>query len=443
MASERDNRVAQLERILHSQTLRRAALLKSFLRFVVLKAVDQQSDQVKESTIAIEVFGRDSGSYDPRTDPIVRVQASKLRAKLEAYYAYEGQNDRIVISLPKGHYFPAFSYNVVNHTAAAERSSESQTTDVFANQADVYAPGLKKPALKKPALIKNDRWLKPAAAGLSVLTMSLILMCVNLYSALRKSESALQIIAGDEFEREARELLWGDFLRSPQPLLLVYGHAGASSAPQSVQLTPDSESPDFYSASGEVGAIYTLGNLFWKAGQAPRVRHISQLGRDYDGDQAKRARVIVIGSEPGSFFHTNLPQATDFVFKTVEDHKGQARRAIINLRPQGSEERIFSSSSRALAGAMSTEEFGLLSLLKGRTADQKLMILAGATPLGTQAIAEYVTNPQTMRELIGRLNSSSDHSQFLLPTYYQVVLKIEINNRFPVKTDYVLHHILQ
>jgi hypothetical protein len=187
MASERDERVAQLERILHSRTLQRAALLKSFLRFVVLKAVDQQSGQIKESTIAIEVFGRDSGSYDPRTDPIVRVQARKLRAKLEEYYAYEGQNDRIVISLPKGRYFPAFSYNAVNHSAEAERHSESQPADVFANQAAVDAPALKKPGLKK-----YDRWLKPAAAGLFVSTILLILTCMYLYSALRKSESDLQ-----------------------------------------------------------------------------------------------------------------------------------------------------------------------------------------------------------------------------------------------------------
>jgi hypothetical protein len=438
MASERDERVAQLERILHSRTLQRAALLKSFLRFVVLKAVDQQSDQVKESTIAIEVFGRDSGGYDPRTDPIVRVQARKLRAKLEAYYAYEGRNDRIVISLPKGHYFPAFSYNAVNHTAAAERHSESHTTDVFASQAAVYAPELKKPALKK-----NDRWLKPAAAGLSVLTMSLILICMNLYSALRKSERALQVIASDEYEREARELLWGDFLRFPQPLLLVYAHTATSSAPQSIQVIPDSESLDFYSMAGEMGAIYTLGNLFWKVGQATRVRHISQLSHDYVGDETKSARVIIIESEPGSFFHTDLPQAPDFVFKTVEDHQGQAHRAIINLKPKGSEERIFSSAAEARAGAKSTEEYGLLCLLKGRTADQKLMILAGATSLGTQAIAEYITNPRTMRELIGHLNSSSDHSRLLLPTYYQVVLKIEIKNMALVKTDYILHHVLQ
>jgi hypothetical protein len=187
MASERDERVAQLERILHSRTLRRAALLKSFLRFVVLKAVDQQLGQIKESTIAIEVFGRHSGSYDPRTDPIVRVQARKLRAKLEAYYAYEGQNDRIVISLPKGHYLPAFSYNAVNHSAETERRSNGQSADDFRNQAAVDAA-----ASKKPGLRINDRWLKPVAAGAFALTISLILACAYLYSALQKSEDALR-----------------------------------------------------------------------------------------------------------------------------------------------------------------------------------------------------------------------------------------------------------
>ena len=64
--------------------------------------------QLKEYTIATEVFGRRS-DYDPRIDSVVRVQAGRLRTKLQEYYTAEGKNDQIVIDLPKGHYHPVFN----------------------------------------------------------------------------------------------------------------------------------------------------------------------------------------------------------------------------------------------------------------------------------------------------------------------------------------------
>src|SRR4029078_7247262 len=82
---------------------------KAFLRFVVVKALDNQDVSLKEYTIATEVFGRHS-NYDPHNDSIVRVQASRLRSKLQEYYKTEGKRDKIIIELPKGGYLPTFSY---------------------------------------------------------------------------------------------------------------------------------------------------------------------------------------------------------------------------------------------------------------------------------------------------------------------------------------------
>jgi hypothetical protein len=62
---------------------------------------------VKEYTIGVEVFGR-GDSFDPRTDTIVRVQARRLRSKLEEFYDVDGATDGVVIELPKGGYVPRF-----------------------------------------------------------------------------------------------------------------------------------------------------------------------------------------------------------------------------------------------------------------------------------------------------------------------------------------------
>ena len=79
--------------------------MSRFLRFTVERALAGQSDQLKEFVIGVEVFDR-KGSYDPRVDPIVRVEARRLRAKLNSYYDGEGREDEVVIESPKGTYAP-------------------------------------------------------------------------------------------------------------------------------------------------------------------------------------------------------------------------------------------------------------------------------------------------------------------------------------------------
>ncbi len=97
----------QLARVLASSDFTQSARMKSFLRFVVEETLEGRSAQLKEFTIATGVFGRDE-SFDPQTNTIVRVEAGRLRRRLERYYLTEGQGDAIRIDLPKGTYVPLF-----------------------------------------------------------------------------------------------------------------------------------------------------------------------------------------------------------------------------------------------------------------------------------------------------------------------------------------------
>jgi TolB-like protein len=81
--------------------------MSRFLRFTVERALAGQSDQLKEYVLGVEVFDR-KGSYDPRVDPIVRVEARRLRSKLKSYYDGEGRADDLIIEFPKGTYAPVF-----------------------------------------------------------------------------------------------------------------------------------------------------------------------------------------------------------------------------------------------------------------------------------------------------------------------------------------------
>ena len=97
----------QLDRILNSKTFQHVQRLKRFVSFVVLETKAGRGDQLKEFVVGVQVFDKES-SFDPRNDPIVRVQARRLRTRLAAYYIEEGQNDEILIELPKGGYAAVF-----------------------------------------------------------------------------------------------------------------------------------------------------------------------------------------------------------------------------------------------------------------------------------------------------------------------------------------------
>src|SRR5436309_6176210 len=97
----------QLERVLESPGFSRNERLSGFLRFVVEGHLDGKDHELKESVIAVEVFGR-RPDFDSRLDPVVRTEAVRLRARLSEYYIKEGKADALVIELPKGGYVPLF-----------------------------------------------------------------------------------------------------------------------------------------------------------------------------------------------------------------------------------------------------------------------------------------------------------------------------------------------
>jgi adenylate cyclase len=95
----------QLDKVLGSPGFARNERMSRFLRFVVERHLEGRDPELKESLIAIEVFGRLPG-FDSKQDPIVRTEASRLRARLSEYYLSQGKDDPVVIELPKGGYIP-------------------------------------------------------------------------------------------------------------------------------------------------------------------------------------------------------------------------------------------------------------------------------------------------------------------------------------------------
>jgi hypothetical protein len=100
---------AALERIAASEAFRACPQLIAFLRYVVEATLSGGQDRIKGYTIAVEALGR-GDDFDPQDDPIVRVEAMRLRRALQRYYASGGRNDTVQIVLPLGSYVPVFRY---------------------------------------------------------------------------------------------------------------------------------------------------------------------------------------------------------------------------------------------------------------------------------------------------------------------------------------------
>lgn len=97
---------AALERVVTSHTFRRSQPHRHFVEHVVRAALAGEHERLKEVIIGLEVFGRRLPLYDPRRDPIVRVEAGRVREKLARYYAAEGAGDAFEIVIPAGAYLP-------------------------------------------------------------------------------------------------------------------------------------------------------------------------------------------------------------------------------------------------------------------------------------------------------------------------------------------------
>src|ERR1700756_2522302 len=109
---------SQLDLILRSRAFIQSHRIRRFLQFVVEESLLGQPHRLKEYLIGLEVFDRRE-AFDPRVDSIVRVEARRLRYKLEEYYRTEGREDAVRIVLRKGSYVPIFEYRTAGTTSGA------------------------------------------------------------------------------------------------------------------------------------------------------------------------------------------------------------------------------------------------------------------------------------------------------------------------------------
>jgi len=139
-----------LERILSSNTFSRSERARDLLRYLVAQEQAGQADRLKGFAIAVDVFGKDA-DFDPSMDAQVRVQAGRLRELLNQYFATEGSNDSVRISIPRGSYVPDYSLASAPPTPVADAASpEATMPETLPAAAETeHRPPLRAPAVRR------------------------------------------------------------------------------------------------------------------------------------------------------------------------------------------------------------------------------------------------------------------------------------------------------
>jgi TolB-like protein len=150
----------QLERMLASPTFAGAGRHSRLLRFVVERTLAGRGDELKEYVLGTEVFDR-ADSYDPRIDSIVRVEARRLRNRLEEYYRTAGIADPVVIDVPRGNYVPTFSLRTLAPAIPSEPPARRAAPAVVVRTRTRSAGMLAAAATFLLAIVALVSWLIP------------------------------------------------------------------------------------------------------------------------------------------------------------------------------------------------------------------------------------------------------------------------------------------
>jgi hypothetical protein len=423
----------QLAMIVGSRHFRQARSLEKFLTFVVNRSLVGEIDCLKELSIGIEVFHRPL-DFDPRIDTVVRVQAANLRRKLAEYYLQDGPDDPILIDLPKGHYVPTFQY----------RPSKDALPDEGLILKEEHSS-------RSPRMVKQGRWriapwfLLLCGIGGMILGVVLTIGFVAWWEIPSETSRMARLSQQDPVFLP----IWEKFLTPEAHNLLAYGmpqffasdglyirdvlvnsteELGSSPGGRLTDVARNLgihlRATEIYTGVGEAHGINTVSRFFWENSFNLQIARSRIVG----WQDLKNTNLIFLSSLR---FHTlidALGYPTDF--QIPRDNK---LAQILNLRPGPGEEKAYGP----------TGDYAIITLWPGKSDSRRILQLSGVTTWATLAAAEYVTDPESLREL-GRhfeecrlRRGTQTHAP-----YFQILISAEVKDNFPISVRYVTHHDL-
>jgi hypothetical protein len=404
--SEREQYLAQIEKLTSSQVLHGSESLCKLLRSLAKHALDHPGASIKEYQIATEVFGR-SDDFDPQVDSMVRVQAGRLRAKLAEYYAGAGVEDATVVELPKGTYLLAFHHRspAIRAHVAVPRENE------------------------RPSGRERRNWFRATVALAVLLALSAATVIGLVWT---RSSAQAGIARESEVAPAAFRVFWNGFAAGAEEPWVIFSNAGFVGRPETGMRYYDTVRDkgsfvlDHYTGVGEVLAVHELDRVFSVLHRQIRLKR----GSLFSLDDAKNNNLIFIGSPFENLSLLELPGTQEFVFRRMSSGSRKGDEAIINVHPQPGESKEYFPSA---GNAPLTEDYAVVGLVRGLNPGQAILILAGTTTIGTQAAVEFVCRQSSVEELLLRLPVSQTGQ--LKP--FEAVIRVKVTRGVPVGSELV------
>jgi hypothetical protein len=428
-----------LDSLLASRALSRSERLRAFLRYVCEAEFEGRAQEINEYALGVSVLGRPA-EYSPGEDSSVRSRAYELRGKLRTYYASEGAQDRVRIEIDKGAYVPRFIRTeqvastppAVPEVAASAPPAAPET----ATRAVVSSESLPSTRLPAPARTAQRRGVLAAVAAVLLLAGAAVI------ARSRDPKPVANTLSGPLATPEM-EALWRPFLDSRVPVLvsfetrLFYYSAAAGLVVRDYQANNpaddatseallrfedrmdahDLEQRLDYADFGAVHAAFLFGRLL---AREVGFKHATSLG----WQDIWNSNVIYLGK----------PTLNPAIQRTLEgrDFVGtETGSGIRNLHPHAGEPELYRNSETHGSGV----KYGLVTVLPGPQEGRRMMILSGAAAELMWALAEAVTSPALVHEMMSRVVLPSGQ----YPPAFQVVVGATFESNVPVAIRYVTH----
>jgi len=404
---EREQYVAQIDRLVNSHVLHGSESLCKLLRYLAEHALDHPGSSLKEYQIATEVFGRPP-NFDPQSDSTIRVQAGRLRLKIAEYYASEGAEDPIQVEVPKGTYVLSFHRR---EASAARLRAISQSAQDEEIAAEAKAGG---------------KWKFAFLVLLASLIVASVAVAFWLAHSSRPADQASEPVP------TAFATFWKNFVSGPEEPWVIFSNGAFVGRPETGMryFDPARDSRDqileHYTGVGEVLAVHALDHTFGLLRRQIRVKRGSLLSLD----DVKNNDMIFVGSPAENLTLRDIPSTHDFLFRALDSGPRRGDLAIINVHPQSGEAEYWvgSPSQPSLV-----EDYSIIALVRGLNPAKSVLILAGTTTIGTQAAVEFVCQQNSLEELLSRLQVSDTGE--LKP--FEAVLRVKVTRGVPVESDIV------